>query len=370
MVQAVHVNLYVPSYLRDISGGERQLSLEASSLGEALRQIQERYPELGRRVLCPEGTVLRHVTIFVNNQAVDCDTVDAIALQEGDEIAMVPAMAGGSRSLSPDQVDRYRRHIIMPEVGGSGQRALLDSKVVLIGAGGLGSPAAMYLAAAGVGTLGIVDFDVVDKSNLQRQLLHDTNDVGRLKVDSAADRIHDLNPDVNVVAHAVALHSSNAFEILGQYDVIVNGCDNFPTRYLVNDAAVLLEKPLVDASIFRFEGMISTFVPGSGCYRCLYPAPPPPGAVPSCAEAGVLGVLPGIVGSLQAIETIKMLLGLGDPLIGRLLLIDTLSMEFREVKTRRDPECPVCGEHPTIKELIDYEAFCGAPAREESVVPA
>jgi molybdopterin/thiamine biosynthesis adenylyltransferase len=267
--------------------------------------------------------------------------------------------------FTPEQARRYSRHIIMPQVGGNGQRRLLDAKVLLIGAGGLGSPTALYLAAAGVGTLGIVDFDVVDITNLQRQVLHRTKDIGRPKVDSATDTINAINPDVKVIQHRIQLTSENAMEVLEPYDIIVDGSDNFPTRYLVNDACVMLGKPCVHGSIFLFEGQAATFVSGKGCYRCLYPTPPPPGMVPSCAEAGVLGVLPGIVGSIQAVETIKLILGIGDTLSGRLLLFDALDMEFRQVKVRRNPECPVCGDHPTVTELIDYEEFCGIPHLEQ-----
>ena len=266
------------------------------------------------------------------------------------------------RTLTFDQIRRYQRQIIMPEVGSIGQRKLLDAKVVLIGAGGLGSPAALYLAAAGVGTLGIVDFDEVDMSNLHRQILHGHSDLGRPKVESAVDTLRDINPDANLIGFNVPISSENAMDILSQFDIVVNGSDNFPTRYLVNDACVLLKKPLVDGSIFRFEGQATVYQPGSGCYRCVFPAPPPPGAVPSCAEAGVLGVLPGIIGSIQAVETIKLILGQGVPLVNRLLIFDSLEMEFREVKVRRDPGCPVCGDEPTVTELIDYEAFCGGPA--------
>jgi len=268
---------------------------------------------------------------------------------------------GAAPAFSEEQIRRYSRHIILPEVGGRGQRKLLNSKVLLIGAGGLGSPAALYLAAAGVGSLGIVDFDVVDLSNLQRQILHHVRDIGRPKVDSAIDTIREINPDVKVIPYQVALSSENAREIFAPYDVIVNGSDNFPTRYLANDACVLMKKPLVDGSIFKFEGQATVYLPGKGCYRCLYPAPPPPGVVPSCAEVGVLGVICGVVASIQGIETIKLLLGLGDPLAGRLLLFDALGMEFREVKIRRDPLCPVCGDNPTITDLIDYHEFCGVP---------
>jgi molybdopterin/thiamine biosynthesis adenylyltransferase len=269
--------------------------------------------------------------------------------------------------LTPEDIQRYHRHLIIPEVGSVGQRKLKAAKVLLIGAGGLGSPASLYLAAAGVGTLGLVDFDVVDVSNLQRQILHSTSWIGKSKIQSGKSRIGDLNPQVEVIGHEEPLTSENAMRIFDQYDIIVNGCDNFPTRYLANDAAVLLGKPLVDGSIFRFEGQATVYMPGQGCYRCLYPAPPPPGAVPSCAEAGVLGVLPGIIGVIQAIEVVKLILGIGDSLQGRLMLFDALEMKFREVRVRRDPECPVCGDHPTIHELIDYEEFCGMPHRESSV---
>jgi adenylyltransferase/sulfurtransferase len=267
----------------------------------------------------------------------------------------------GTRTLSLDQIRRYQRQIIMPEVGSVGQRKLLDAKVLLIGAGGLGSPSAFYLGAAGVGTIGIVDFDVVDMSNLHRQILHGHSDVGRPKVESAAETLREVNPDANVIGFNEPISSENAFDMIGQFDIVVNGSDNFPTRYLVNDACYFLRKPLVDGGIFRFEGQATVYQPGSGCYRCLYPAPPPPGAVPSCADAGVLGVLPGIIGSIQAVEAIKLILGQGEPLINRLLMFDSLAMEFREVRIRRDPNCPVCGDEPTITELIDYEAFCGGP---------
>ena len=269
--------------------------------------------------------------------------------------------------LVPEDIQRYHRHLIIPEVGSVGQRKLKAAKVLLIGAGGLGSPAALYLAAAGVGTIGLVDFDVVDVSNLQRQILHGTSWIGKSKIASGKSRLNELNPLVEVVGHEEPLTSENAMRIFEPYDVIVNGCDNFPTRYLANDAAVLLEKPLVDGSIFRFEGQANVYLPGKGCYRCLYPAPPPPGAVPSCAEAGVLGILPGIIGVIQAIEVVKLILGIGESLNGRLLLFDALEMKFREVRVRRDLTCPVCGDNPTIHELIDYEEFCGMPHRESSV---
>jgi adenylyltransferase/sulfurtransferase len=274
-------------------------------------------------------------------------------------------------NLSNEEVERYSRHLIMPEVGMEGQRKLKAASVLLIGAGGLGSPLAMYLAAAGVGRIGLVDYDVVDHTNLQRQVIHGTKDVGRPKLDSAKERILDINPNVQVDTYAVPLTSDNALEILEPYDVIIDGTDNFPTRYLTNDAGVILGKPNVYGSIFRFEGQVSVFDASEGpCYRCLFPEPPPPGLVPSCAEGGVLGILPGTIGALQATEAIKLILGIGKPLYGRLLLYDALNMEFNEVKLRKNPECPVCGENPTVTELIDYEQFCGMPAHDRSMYTA
>ena len=264
-------------------------------------------------------------------------------------------------SLTPDQVKRYSRHIIMPQVGSAGQRKLLQSKVLIVGAGGLGSPAAVYLALAGVGTIGIADFDVVDVSNLQRQILHHSNDVGRPKTVSAMETLKEYNPDTKVIAHDAWLTSENAMEIISQYDVVVNGADNFPSRYLINDACYLSGKPLVDGSILIFDGQATVFLPGQGCYRCLFPSPPPPGMVPNCAEAGVLGALTGLVGSIQAVETLKLLLGIGESLSSRLLLIDALGMDFRQVRVPRNPRCPLCGDEPTVTQLIDYEAFCGGP---------
>ena len=268
--------------------------------------------------------------------------------------------------LTADELSRYSRHLILPEVGVEGQRKLKAARVLCVGTGGLGSPLALYLAAAGVGTLGLVDFDVVDASNLQRQIIHSTADIGRKKLDSAEEKLKALNPALNVVKHDTLLSSANALDILKDYDVVADGTDNFPTRYLVNDACVLLGKPNAYGSIFRFEGQASVFGAKDGpCYRCLYPEPPPPGLVPSCAEGGVLGILPGLIGVIQATETIKLILGIGEPLIGRLLLVDALNMRFRQLKLRKNPECPVCGDHPTVTKLIDYQQFCGIePASE------
>jgi sulfur-carrier protein adenylyltransferase/sulfurtransferase len=273
--------------------------------------------------------------------------------------------------LTTDDLSRYSRHLILPEVGMEGQRKLKAARVLCVGTGGLGSPLALYLAAAGIGTLGLVDFDVVDASNLQRQIIHSTKDIGRKKLDSAAEKLAALNPALNIIKHETMLSSANALEILKDYDIVADGTDNFPTRYLVNDACVLLGKPNAYGSIFRFEGQASVFATKEGpCYRCLYPEPPPPGLVPSCAEGGVLGILPGLVGVIQATEVIKLILGKGSPLIGRLLLVDALGMRFRELKLRKNPECPVCGENPTVKALIDYDHFCGIvpESKEEKAV--
>ena len=278
---------------------------------------------------------------------------------------MSTATLTSQANLTKDEILRYSRHLIMPEVGMEGQVKLKQAKVLCIGAGGLGSPLALYLAAAGVGKLGIVDFDVVDFTNLQRQVIHGTSDVGRPKLASARDTLREINPNVEVEAYETRLTSENALEIFEDYDIVADGTDNFPTRYLVNDACVLLGKPNVYGSIFRFEGQASIFYAEEGpCYRCLYPEPPPPGLVPSCAEGGVLGVLPGIIGSIQAMETIKLIVGVGQPLIGRLMLFDALGMKFRELKLRKNPDCPICGEHRTITKLIDYEQFCGIRGEE------
>src|SRR5580704_14099223 len=291
-----------------------------------------------------------------------------MAIQTG--VPVAPPESQRATSLSKEEILRYSRHLIMPEVGMEGQLKLKNAKVLCIGTGGLGAPLGLYLAAAGVGKLGIVDFDVVDNTNLQRQVLFSTSDVGKPKVAAAAARLRGLNPDIEIVAHETNLTSDNALELFKDYDIVVDGTDNFPTRYLVNDACVILGKPNVYGSIFRFDGQITVFAyPGGPCYRCLYPEPPPPGLVPSCAEGGVLGVLPGIVGTIQAAETLKLIIGKGEPLVGRLLLFDALAMRFRELKLRKNPDCPVCGHHRTITKLIDYEEFCGIRG-EESASPA
>jgi len=283
-------------------------------------------------------------------------------------MAAIPEIKPAAAVLNNDEILRYSRHLIMPEVGMEGQQKLKAARVLCIGAGGLGSPLALYLGAAGVGTLGIVDFDVVDYTNLQRQIIHSTDDVGRKKLDSAAEKLKAINPFLNIRTFETKLTSENALELVRQFDIVADGTDNFPTRYLVNDACVLTGKPNVYGSIFRFEGQASVFATEEGpCYRCLYPEPPPPGLVPSCAEGGVLGILPGLVGVIQATEVIKLILGQGHSLIGRLLLVDALGMKFRELKLRKNPDCPVCGAHPTVTKLIDYNQFCGIRGEEKAV---
>ncbi len=362
----------IPTALRQYAGGKESVEVTGRSIGEALANLTEQYPELKKHLFDAEGKLRNFVNIYVNDEDIRYQQQTNTSLKEGDEISIIPSIAGGAVSeevlknvalpdLNKEEIARYSRHLIMPEVGMEGQRKLKAASILLIGVGGLGSPLGLYLAAAGVGRLGLVDFDVVDHSNLQRQILHGTKDVGRSKLQSAKDRLSDVNPHIQIDTYETALKSDNALEIFKDYDIIIDGTDNFPTRYLANDASVLLGKPNVYGSIFRFDGQASVFYPKAGgpCYRCLYPEPPPPGLVPSCAEGGVLGILPGIIGVIQATEAIKLIIGKGDPLIGRLLLFDALKMKFRELKLRRNPACPLCGENPTIKTLIDYEQFCG-----------
>jgi sulfur-carrier protein adenylyltransferase/sulfurtransferase len=361
------VNILIPTALRNYAGGSDSVAVEASTVEAALNALTGKYPDLKKHLYNDEGQLRHFVNIYVNDEDIRYAEKGGTQVKDGDSLSIVPSIAGGAaeapekaNDLDRDEILRYSRHLIMPEVALEGQRKIKASKVLCIGAGGLGSPLALYLAAAGVGRMGIVDFDVVDFTNLQRQIIHSTANVGRPKLESAKERIAEINPYVQVDTHEVALSSENALQLFADYDIIVDGTDNFPTRYLVNDACVLLGKPNVYGSIFRFEGQATVFYAKEGpCYRCLYPEPPPPGLVPSCAEGGVLGVLPGIIGVIQAIETVKLILGKGDSLIGRLLLFDALKMKFRELKLRKNPDCPVCGVNPTIHELIDYEEFCG-----------
>jgi sulfur-carrier protein adenylyltransferase/sulfurtransferase len=361
------VTVSIPTPLRNFTGGRDAVDMTGGTVGEVLDGLLTTHAGLKRHLVQDDGRLRTFVNLYLNDTDIRQLESTATRVREGDVLTIVPSIAGGSPAtetalpkLSHAEVLRYSRHLLLPEVGVEGQRKLKAARVLTIGAGGLGSPLSLYLAAAGVGTIGIVDFDVVDLTNLQRQIVHGTSTLGRSKLESAKARLTDLNPNVNVIGHEARLTSENALEIIEGYDIVIDGTDNFPTRYLVNDACVLLGKPNVYGSIFRFEGQASLFYAKEGpCYRCLYSEPPPPGLVPSCAEGGVLGVLPGII---QALETIKWIIGAGDTLVGRLVLFDALKLRFRELKLRKDPNCPICGEHPTIHELIDYQAFCGIGA--------
>ena len=382
------VTVTIPTPLRQFADGQSEIQIDARTAGEALDKLTSTHTELRRHLFNNQNALRNFVNVYVNDEDIRHANGPDTPVNEGDTILIVPSIAGGAAvldeiagkdaggpqagmpalpMLSNEEVARYSRHLIMPEVGMTGQRKLKAASVLMIGTGGLGAPLGMYLAAAGVGRLGLVDFDVVDASNLQRQIIHGTKDVGRPKIASARDRIEDINPHVEIETHDTKLTSANALNLFVNYDVIVDGTDNFPTRYLVNDACVLTGKPNVYGSIFRFEGQASVFWAERGpCYRCLYPEPPPPGLVPSCAEGGVLGVLPGIIGTIQATETIKIILGAPDIMVNRLLLFDAWRMRFRELKLRKNPDCPVCGVNPTIKELIDYEEFCGITQQPET----
>jgi sulfur-carrier protein adenylyltransferase/sulfurtransferase len=380
--------IHIPTPLRPFTDKKEAVEVTGVTVGELLADLTQKYEGLRKHLYTDQGKLRNFVNVYLNDEDIRYLQKEETPVKAGDSLSIVPSVAGGAPAsaeatagkpavaeapagkptavetelptLSQEEIKRYSRHLIMPEVGMDGQRKLKAGSVLCIGAGGLGSPAAMYLAAAGLGRIGIVDFDVVDYSNLQRQLLHGTKDVGRSKNESAKSRLLDLNPHIQVDTYETALSSQNALDLFKDYDVILDGTDNFPTRYLVNDACVLTGKPNAYGSIFRFEGQASVFAAKNGpCYRCLYPEPPPPGLVPSCAEGGVLGVLPGIIGVIQATETVKLILGIGEPLIGRFMIYDALKMRFRELKLKKDPECPVCGTHPTVTKLIDYEQFCG-----------
>jgi molybdopterin/thiamine biosynthesis adenylyltransferase/rhodanese-related sulfurtransferase/molybdopterin converting factor small subunit len=366
--------VHLPTPLRPHAGGAASVQVRARTVQEALDGLIEGHPALQKHLFDERGKLRSFVNVYKNDEDVRYLEKGHTPISDSDALSIIPSIAGGAppaatesataaaaeTGLSNEEIRRYSRHLIMPEVGMEGQKKLKAARVLAIGTGGLGSPMALYLAAAGVGTIGLVDFDVVDDSNLQRQILFGTRDVGRSKLAAAVERLREVNPNVNFVAFEERLSSENALRIFRGFDIVADGTDNFPTRYLVNDACVLTGKPNVYASIFRFEGQASVFWAKKGpCYRCLYAEPPPPGLVPSCAEGGVLGILPGLLGVIQATETIKLVLEAGDPLIGRLLLVDALSMRFRELKLRKNPDCVICGPNPTVTKLIDYEAFCG-----------
>lgn len=372
------MQIQIPTPLRPYADKQASVSVSAQTVGQALSALTTQFPELRKHLYSDEGKLRSFVNVYLNDEDIRyLDKKENTPVSESDSLSIIPSIAGGapvteadpveaptSDALTPEEMGRYSRHLILPEVGEHGQLKLKAARVLCIGAGGLGAPLTMYLAAAGVGTLGIVDFDVVETSNLHRQVIHGTSDVGRAKLDSAEDSLKAINPNVKIVKFPTRLSSENALEIFKDFDIIADGTDNFPTRYLVNDACVISGKPNVYASIFRFEGQASVFATEAGpCYRCLYPEPPPPGLVPSCAEGGVLGILPGLLGIIQATEVIKLILDEGKPLVGRLLLVDTLAMSFRELKLHKNPDCPVCGTHPTVTKLIDYEQFCGLPSK-------
>jgi len=373
------VSVYIPTPFRKMTGNRQHVDAEGADVGEVLANVDKQFPGFRSLVFGSGDQVPAHINIYLNKQEISSLQGIQTKVNDGDEVAVIPALAGGSGdvgaqpaapsngtaprkhigALTAEQVNRYSRHIIMPQVGPSGQRKIMESSALIIGAGGLGSPIAVYLALAGIGKIGIVDFDTVDISNLQRQILHQNEDIGKHKAESAKETIHAYNPDVEVVTHKVPITSDNSMDIISAYDYVINGADNFAARYLVNDTCFFLKKPLIDGSILLFDGQVTVYLPDKGCYRCLYPAPPPPGMVPSCAEAGVLGALCGTVGTIQATEVLKLILGVGDSLHGRLMLYDALAMEFRQVRIRKDPNCVLCGDNPTVTALIDYDAWCG-----------
>ncbi len=375
----------IPTALQQFAGGVDELEVAGTTVQAVLDSLAAQYPDLKKHLFSDNGELRHFVNVYKGSEDTRTLQGGETPVGEDEELSIVPSIAGGTGSLktlhepvsvisaqrgaesalSNEEILRYSRHLILPEVNLEGQKRLKAAKVLCIGAGGLGSPLALYLAAAGVGTIGIVDFDTVDMTNLQRQIIHGTKDVGRLKMESARETLHDVNPNVEVIGFEEQFTSENAMRIVKDFDIVIDGTDNFPTRYLTNDVCVLLNKPNVYGSIFRFEGQASVFWAEKGpCYRCLYPEPPPPGLVPSCAEGGVLGVLPGIIGCIQANEAIKLILGVGNPLIGRLMLFNALKMQFRELKLQKDPNCPICGTNRTITELIDYEEFCGIRGEE------
>jgi sulfur-carrier protein adenylyltransferase/sulfurtransferase len=357
------VKILIPTPLRRFVNGEKSVEVEASTVEGALLALGQRSADLRKQIFDDSGKLRNFVNVFLGDRNARelAATLAEVPVRAGDVIVLVPAIAGGVADvkLSRSEILRYSRHLIIPEVTIEGQKKLKAAKILCVGAGGLGSPLTLYLAAAGVGRIGVVDFDTVDLTNIQRQILYSTADVGRPKVEAARERLEALNPDIEIVTHSVHLASWNVLDLFREYDVIADGTDNFPTRYLINDACVLLGKPNVYASIFRFEGQVSVFDAQHGpCYRCLFPEPPPPGLVPSCAEGGVLGVLPGILGTLQALEVLKVILGVGDPLYGRFVTFDALDFKFRELNFAKKTDCAICGANPTITAPIDYEAFC------------
>ncbi len=352
------IKVRIPTPLQKLTNNQVEVECEAKNIKELIENLDKKYPGIKERLCDEKGNLRRFINFFVNDKDIRFLDGEQTELKDGDVVSIIPAIAGGTE-LTEQQIERYSRQIILPEIGGSGQKKLLNAKVLIIGCGGLGSPCAYYLASAGVGKIGLVDSDKVELNNLQRQILHFTKDVGRQKTESAKEKLNSINPDVEVVTYPVRITSQNIMDIIKDYDIIVDGSDNFPTRYLVNDACVLSNKPLVHAGILRFEGQATTIVPYKGpCYRCIFQEPPPPGMVPSCQEAGILGVVAGILGVIQATEVIKYILGKGELLVSKLLVFNALEMSFRKLSIQKNNDCPICGDKPTIKELIDYEQFC------------
>ena len=360
--------LKIPSPLRRFTNGESSIDVNGNNVKEILEELFNAHPNIKGHLVEDDGNLRNFVNIFIEGEDIRQKGGMDAEINDGSDVRIIPSIAGGSEKLSPEEFIRYSRHLSLPEVGIKGQMKIKSSKILVVGVGGLGSPVALYLAAAGVGTIGMVDFDVVDESNLQRQVLFGMEQIGKSKLKSAKERLESLNPHVQYNLHEVALSSENALDIIKDYDIVIDGTDNFPTRYLVNDACVLLNKPNVYGSIYRFDGQVSVFNHDNGpCYRCLYPSPPPPNLVPSCAEGGVLGVLPGIIGTMQANEALKLILGIGDSMVNRFLLFDALTFEFNELKINKNNDCVVCGDNPSITKLIDYKQFCGVESVNQKV---
>ena len=353
------IKVRIPTPLQKLTNNQIEVECNGKDIKELIENLDKKYPGIKARVCDENGNLRRFINFFVNDKDIRFLQGDKTELKDGDEVSIIPAIAGGS-DFSEDQIERYSRQIILPEVGGVGQKKLLNAKVLIIGCGGLGSPCAYYLASAGVGKIGLVDSDKVELNNLQRQILHFTKDIGVPKVKSAEEKLNAINPDIQLTTYQLRLTSNNIMDIIKEYDIVVDGSDNFPTRYLVNDACILVNKPFSHAGILRFDGQATTIIPHQGpCYRCIFPEPPPLGMVPSCQEAGILGVVAGILGMIQATEVIKYILGTGELLVGKLLVFNALEMNFRKLNIQRNSNCPVCGDKPTITELIDYEQFCG-----------
>jgi len=353
------IKVKIPTLLQKLTDNQNEVECSGKNIKELIENLTKKYPNIKTRISDENGNLQRFINFFVNDKNIRFLHGDKTKLKDGDEVSIIYPIAGGSH-FTEDQIERYSRQIILQEVGGIGQKKLLNAKVLIIGCGGLGSPCAYYLAAAGIGKIGLVDSDKVEINNLQRQIVHFTKDIGRQKTESAKEKLESINPDVQITTYPIRLTSKNIMEVIKEYDIVVDGSDNFPTRYLVNDACVMCNKPLSHAGILRFDGQATTIIPHNGpCYRCVFPNPPPPGMVPSCQEAGILGVVAGILGIIQATEVLKYILGKGELLIGKLLIFNALEMSFRKVNIHRNNNCPVCGDKPTITELIDYEQFCG-----------